>query len=131
MLINARRERFWVKCRFKTEQGIQNFTDAGARAMTAEDPDYQRRDLREAIQRKQYPTWRLEMQIMPFEDAATYRFNPFDLTKVWPHNDYPPIPIGRMVLDRNPENFFAQIEQAAFEPSNMVPGIGPSPDKML
>jgi catalase len=68
---------------------------------------------------------------MPFEDAATYRFNPFDLTKVWPHKDYPPITIGRMVLDRNPENFFAQIEQAAFEPSNMVPGIGPSPDKML
>jgi catalase len=71
------------------------------------------------------------MQIMPFEDAATYRFNPFDLTKIWPHRDYPPITIGRLVLDRNPENFFAQIEQAAFSPANMVPGIGPSPDRML
>ncbi|HEX6480530.1 MAG TPA: catalase, partial [Ktedonobacteraceae bacterium] len=131
MWINANGERFWVKYHFKTEQGIQNFTDAEAKAMTAEDPDYHRRDLRDAIQKKDYPVWRLEMQIMPFEDAATYRFNPFDLTKVWPHKDYPPITIGRMVLDRNPENFFAQIEQAAFEPSNMVPGIGPSPDKML
>ena len=71
------------------------------------------------------------MQIMPFEDAATYRFNPFDLTKVWPHRDYPPITVGRLVLDRNPENFFAQIEQAAFSPANMVSGIGPSPDRML
>ncbi len=131
MWINAKGERFWVQYHFKTEQGIQNFTNAEAQAMKAEDPDYHRRDLWEAIQRKEYPVWRLEMQIMPFEDAATYRFNPFDLTKVWPHKDYPPITIGRMVLDRNPENYFAQIEQAAFEPSNMVPGIGPSPDKML
>ena len=131
MWINAKGQRFWVKYHFKTEQGIANFTDAEAKAMTAEDPDYHRRDLRDAIQRKQYPVWRLEMQIMPFEDAASYRFNPFDLTKVWPHKDYPPITIGRMVLDRNPENFFAQIEQLALEPKNMVPGIGPSPDKML
>src|SRR5438270_328261 len=131
MWINAKGERFWVQYHFKTEQGIQNFTNAEAQAMKAEDPDYHRRDLWEAIQRKEYPSWRLEMQIMPFEDAATYRFNPFDLTKVWPHKDYPPITIGRMVLDRNPENNFAQIEQAAFDPSNMVPGIGPSPDKML
>jgi catalase len=131
MWINAKGERFWVKYHFKTEQGIQNFTDAEAKAMKAEDPDYHRRDMWEAIKRKEYPVWRLEMQIMPFEDAASYRFNPFDLTKVWPHKDYPPITIGRMVLDRNPENYFAQIEQAAFNPSNMVPGIGPSPDKML
>lgn len=131
MWVNARGEKFWVKYHFKTEQGIQNFTDAEAKAMTAEDPDYHRRDLREAIQQKDYPAWRLEMQIMPFEDAASYRFNPFDLTKVWSHADYPPITIGRLVLDRNPENFFAEIEQAAFEPANMVPGIGPSPDKML
>jgi catalase len=131
MWINANGERFWVKYHFKTEQGIQNFTDAEAKAMWAKDLDWHRRDLREAIQRKDYPSWRLEMQIMPFEDAATYRFNPFDLTKVWPHKDYPPITIGRMVLDRNPENFFAQVEQAAFDPSNFVPGIGPSPDKML
>jgi catalase len=131
MWINAQGERFWVKYHFKTEQGIENFTDAEAKAMTAEDVDYHRRDLRAAIEKKEYPAWRLEMQIMPFEDAATYRFNPFDLTKVWPHSDYPPVTIGRLVLDRNPENFFAEIEQAAFEPANMVPGIGPSPDKML
>jgi catalase len=131
MWINADGKRVWVKYHFKTEQGIQNFTAAEAKAMKAEDPDYHRRDLREAIERKEYPAWRLEMQIMPFEDAATYRFNPFDLTKVWPHRDYPPITIGRLVLDHNPENFFAQIEQAAFSPANMVRGIGPSPDRML
>jgi catalase len=131
MWLNEKGEKFWVKYHFKTEQGIENFTDSEAQAMTAEDPDYHRRDLRASIQRKDYPVWRLEMQIMPFDDAATYRFNPFDLTKVWPHSDYPPITIGRLVLDRNPENFFAEIEQASFEPANMVPGIGPSPDKML
>ena len=131
MWINAEGKKFWVKYHFKTEQGVQNFTNDEAIAMTAEDPDYHRRDLRESIAKGDFPAWRLEMQIMPFEDAANYRFNPFDLTKVWPHGDYPLIPIGRMVLDRNPENFFAQIEQAAFEPANMVPGIGPSPDKML
>jgi catalase len=129
--VNAGGERFWVKYHFKTEQGIQNFTDAEAKAMSAEDPDFHRRDLFESIKKGDYPAWRLEMQIMPFEDAASYRFNPFDLTKVWPHGDYPPVTIGRFVLDRNPENFFAEIEQAAFEPANMVPGIGPSPDKML
>lgn len=131
MWVNAAGKRFWVKYHFKTEQGIQNFTDAEATAMTAKDPDYHRRDLRDAIERKDFPAWRLEMQIMPFEDAAKYRFNPFDLTKIWPHSDYPPITIGRLVLDRNPENFFAEIEQASFEPANMVPGIGTSPDKML
>src|SRR5438105_2988312 len=129
--VNAGGERFWVQYHFKTEQGIQNFTDAEAKAMRAEDPDYHRRDLWEAIAKKDYPVWRLEMQIMPYAEAASYRFNPFDLTKVWPHADYPPITIGRMVLDRNPENYFAEIEQAAFEPANLVPGIGPSPDRML
>jgi catalase len=128
---NADGEHFWVKYHFKTGQGIQNFTDAEAKTMTANDPDYHRRDLHQSIQRGDHPVWRLEMQIMPFDDAATYRFNPFDVTKVWPHRDYPPMTIGRLVLNRNPENFFAEIEQAAFEPSNMVPGIGPSPDKML
>jgi catalase len=113
------------------EQGIQNFSDAESRAMRVEDLDYHRRDLFEAIARKDYPAWRVEMQIMPYEDAANYRFNPFDITKVWPHGDYPTIPIGRMVLDRNPENFFAQVEQAGFEVANMVPGIGPSPDRMV
>jgi len=131
MWINAAGKRVWVKYHFKTDQGIQSFTAAEAKAMKAEDPDYHRRDLHQAIERKDYPAWLLEMQIMPFEDAATYRFNPFDLTKVWPHRDYPPITVGRLVLDRNPENFFAQIEQAAFSPANMVSGIGPSPDRML
>jgi catalase len=112
-------------------QGIENFTDAEAKAVVAEDPDFHIRDLFDAMAKGDAPEWRLEMQIMPFEEAADYRFNPFDLTKVWPHGDYPPITIGRMVLDRNPENYFAEVEQAAFEPANMVPGIGPSPDKML
>ena len=99
--------------------------------MTAEDPDFHRRDLREAIASGNAPEWRLEMQIMPFEEAADYRFNPFDLTKVWPHGDYPPIQVGRLVLDRNPANFFAEVEQAGFSPANLVPGTGLSPDKML
>ncbi|MFI5749353.1 catalase [Streptomyces sp. NPDC051644] len=128
---NAAGKKFWVKYHFKTEQGIENFTDAEARAMRAEDLDCHRRDLREAIAREDYPSWRLEMQIMPYEDAADYRFNPFDVTKVWPHEDYPPITVGRLVLDRNPENFFAQIVQASFDVANFVPGIGPSPDRMV
>lgn len=131
MWINAGGERFWVKYHFKTEQGVENFTDAEAKAMSAEDPDYHRRDLFDAIAKRNFPAWQLEMQIMPYDDAAGYRFNPFDLTKVWPHSDYPPITVGRLVLDRNPTNFFAEIEQAAFSPANMVPGIGPSPDRML
>jgi catalase len=128
---NAGGEKFWVKYHFKTEQGIDNFTDAESRAMRVEELDYHRRDLWEAIARKDHPVWRLEMQIMPFEEAANYRFNPFDITKVWPHKDYPMIPVGRMVLDRNPDNFFAQVEQVGFEVSNFVPGIGPSPDRMV
>ena len=131
MWINAGGERFWVKYHFKTEQGIENFTRQDAAAMVAEDLDFHRRDLYETLARGQEAVWRLEMQIMPFEAAADYRFNPFDLTKVWPHSDYEPITIGRLVLNRNPENFFAEVEQAAFEPANMVPGIGPSPDRML
>jgi catalase len=128
---NAGGEKFWVKYHFKTEQGIQNMTDAEARAMHAEDLDFHRRDLREAIARSDYPAWCLEMQIMPYEDAADYRFNPFDVTKTWPHKDYPPVPVGRLVLDRNPENFFAEITQVGFDVANMVPGIGPSPDRMV
>ncbi len=129
--INAGGERFWVKYHFKTVQGPANFTDAEAKAMTAEDPDFHRRDLRQAIAAGDAPEWRLEMQVMPFADAADYRFNPFDLTKVWPHGDYPPITVGRLVLDRNPANFFAEVEQAGFSPANLVPGTGLSPDKML
>ncbi len=129
--INAAGARFWVKYHFKTVQGIENFTDSEARVMTAEDPDFHRRDLFTAIQSGNAPEWRLEMQIMPFDQAADYRFNPFDLTKVWPHEDYPPIQVGRLVLDRNPENFFAEVEQAGFSPANLVPGTGLSPDRML
>jgi catalase len=128
---NSAGKKVWVKYHFKTEQGIQNFTDAEAKVIAGEDPDYHRRDLNMAIAKKDYPSWRLEMQIMPIADAASYRFNPFDLTKVWPHADYPPMTVGRLVLDRNPANFFAEIELAAFQPNNLVPGIGPSPDKML
>ncbi len=129
--VNAAGERFWVKYHFKTVQGVQNFTASEARAMTAEDPDFHRRDLMQAIAGGDAPEWRLEMQVMPFAEAAGYRFNPFDLTKVWPHGDYPPIQVGRMVLDRNPANFFAEVEQAGFSPANLVPGTGLSPDKML
>jgi catalase len=129
--INAASDRYWVKYHFKTVQGIENLTVDEAAAIGAEDPDAHRRDLWNAIASGDAPEWRLEMQIMPFEDAADYRFNPFDLTKIWPHSDYPPITIGRLVLDRNPENHFAEVEQAGFAPSNLVPGIGLSPDKML
>jgi catalase len=129
--INAAGERYWVKYHFKTVQGIESFTLAEADAMVSEDPDFLRRDLWDALAAGDAAEWRLELQIMPFEDAASYRFNPFDLTKVWPHADYPPIEIGRMVLDRNPENHFAEVEQAGFAPARLVPGIGLSPDKML
>ena len=124
-------EKFWVKYHFKTVQGAENFTDVEAKSRVADEPDFHIRDLFDSIAGGDAPEWRLEMQIMPFADAAGYRFNPFDLTKVWPHSDYPPVTVGRMVLDRNPENYFAEVEQAAFEPANMVRGIGPSPDKML
>jgi catalase len=127
---NAAGKKFWVKYHFKSEQGVQNFADAESRAMFA-DLDCHRRDLWDSIVRKDYPAWRLEMQIMPFADAATYRFNPFDITKVWPHKDYPLIPVGHLVLDRNPDNFFAQVTQVAFEVSNFVPGISASPDRMV
>jgi catalase len=131
MWINAGGERFWVKYHFKTDQGIDFWTQSDAEAMAGDNPDYHIESLWKTIKAGQFPSWSLKVQIMPFEDAADYRFNPFDLTKVWPHGDYPLQDVGRMVLDRNPDNYFAQIEQAAFEPANMVPGIGPSPDKML
>jgi catalase len=129
--INAAGARFWVKYHFKAVGGVENFTDADAKAMTAQDPDFHRRELWDTIASGDAPEWRLEMQIMSFDEAEGYRFNPFDLTKVWPHSDYPPITVGRLVLDRNPANFFAEVEQAGFSPANLVPGIGLSPDKML
>ena len=131
MWINDAGERFWVKYHFHTRQGMEFFSNREAQEMAGLDADYHRRDLFDAIARGEHPRWTLSVQVMPYEDAKTYRFNPFDLTKVWPHGDYPLIEVGEMVLDRNPENFFAQIEQAAFSPGNTVPGIGLSPDKML
>ena len=129
MWINAAGQRVWVST-LQDRAGHPELTAAEAKAMKAEDPDYHRRDLYQAIKRKEAPAWRLEMQIMPFEDAATYRFNPFDLTKVWPHRDYPPITIGPSSSTTTPK-LLPEIEQAAFSPANMVPGTGPSPDKML
>ncbi|MBN1678529.1 MAG: catalase [Candidatus Thermoplasmatota archaeon] len=128
---NAKGEQFWVQYHLKTDQGIKNLTKEEADAMRGRDPDHATRDLHDAIARGDYPSWTLEMQIMKAEEAEDYRFDVFDITKVWPHKDYPPIKIGKLVLNRNPVNYFAEVEQAAFSPSNFVPGIGPSPDKML
>jgi catalase len=129
--VNAGGAKHFVKYRWRTQQGIENFSDAEAKDVARDDLDFHRRDLRAAIAAGDHPEWTLTVQLMPFEDAADYRFNPFDLTKVWPHADYPEIEVGRLVLDRNPENFFAEVEQAGFNPSNLVPGTGLSPDKML
>ncbi|KFU78929.1 catalase [Amycolatopsis lurida] len=128
---NAGGEKFWVKYHFKTDQGIGYLAQADADRIAGEDSDYYIRDLFKNIKQGNHPSWTLYVQVMPYAEAADYRFNPFDLTKVWPKGDYPLIKVGRWVLDRNPANYFAEIEQAAFEPSNLVPGIGPSPDKML
>ncbi|WP_209559645.1 catalase [Frigoribacterium sp. PvP032] len=129
--INAAGERSWVKYHFKSDQGNEILTQADADRIAGEDADFHIRDLSAAIEREEFPTWTMSVQVMPYADAASYRFNPFDLTKVWPHSDYPLIEVGTMTLNRNPENYFAQIEQAAFAPSNFVPGIATSPDKML
>ncbi len=131
MWVNAEGEKFWVKYHFKTDQGMDFLTQEDADHLAGTDGDYHQRDLVQAIRDGNHPSWTLYMQIMPFADAETYRFNPFDLTKVWPHSDYPLIEVGRLTLDRNPTDFHTEIEQAAFEPNNLVPGIGPSPDKML
>ena len=131
MWVNASGERSWVKYHFHTDQGVENMTNEEAARLAGADADFHRRDLFDAIAHGDHPSWRMSVQIMPYEDARDYRYNPFDLTKTWPHADYPLIPVGTMTLNRNPENFFAQIEQAAFSPGNVVPGIGFSPDKML
>lgn len=124
-------ERYWVKWHLKTMQGIKCLTDPEAAKIAGEDLDYHRRDLFNSIQKGDFPKWRVQVQIMPEKDALTYPIHPFDLTKVWPHKDYPLIDVGILELNRNPENYFAEVEQAAFEPGNMPPGIGASPDKML
>lgn len=128
---NAKGEIFWVQYHFKTEQGVQNLTREEATRLAGEDPNHATRDLFESIADKKYPSWRVCMQIMPADDARNYRWNIADITKVWPHADYPEIEIGRMILNRNPNNYFAEVEQSAFSPGNFVPGIGASPDKML
>lgn len=129
--INEQGEAVWVKYHFKTEQGIQNLRREEAVRIAGEDPDYTTRDLFEAIEKGDYPAWTLYVQIMPLQDADTYRFDPFDVTKVWSQKDYPLIPVGRIVLNRNPKNYFAEVEQATLSPANVVPGISFSPDKML
>jgi catalase len=129
--INAKNERVWVKFHFKSQQGIKNHTNAEAAALIGSDRETHQRDLYEAIERKEYPRWTLYVQIMPEADADKTPYNPFDLTKVWPHKDYPLIEVGVLELNRNPDNYHAQVEQAAFSPANVVPGIGHSPDKML
>jgi catalase len=130
-LINGKNERFWVKFHFKTMQGIQCLTDGEAAKIVGDDRESHQRDLFQAIERGDFPKWRFCVQIMPEKEAEKTPYNLFDLTKVWPHKDYPLIEVGIMELNRNPENYFAEVEQAAFEPSNIVPGIGFSPDKML
>jgi len=130
-LINSKNQLFYVKWHFKTKQGIKNFTHEQAEDMKGKDPDYAQRDLFNAIAKGDFPKWRVCIQIMPENEADAYHINPFDLTKVWPQKDYPLVEVGELVLDRNPVNYFAEVEQAAFEPRNIVPGMGFSPDKML
>jgi len=129
--INAENERTWVKFHFKTQQGIKNLTDSESAQLIANDRESSQRDLFEAIEKKDYPRWTMYVQIMPEKDAAKLPYNPFDLTKVWPKKDYPLIEVGTLELNRNPENYFAEVEQSAFNPANVVPGISFSPDKML
>lgn len=129
--INAAGDLFWVKYHFHSQQGEKNITSAKAEQIVGADTDYYLRDLHTAIDREDFPKWTVSVQVIPYEDAKTYRFNIFDLTKTVSHRDYPLIKVGEFVLDRNPGNYFAEIEQAAFEPSNLVPGIDVSPDKML
>ncbi|WP_394561757.1 catalase [Aquipseudomonas alcaligenes] len=130
-LINAANERHWVKFTWKSQQGIRNLSDAEARQVVAGDRESSQRDLFENIEQGNFPRWTFYVQVMPEKDAGSYTINPFDLTKVWPHKDYPLIEVGVLELNRNPENVFAEVEQAAFNPAHVVPGIGFSPDKML
>jgi Catalase len=130
-MVNGSGERFFVKYHFKTKQGIKNLTPAKAQELAGSDPDYAQRDLFEAIERGEFPKWKVSVQVMPESESNNYKINPFDLTKVWPHKDYPLIEVGELELNQNPDNYFADVEQAAFSPSSVVPGLGFSPDKML
>ncbi|HEE8950066.1 TPA: catalase [Providencia rettgeri] len=129
--INSNNERFWVKFHFRCQQGIQNLSDEQAEQLVGKDRESSQRDLFESIEKGDFPRWNLQVQIMPEKEASQVPYNPFDLTKVWPHKDYPLIDVGYFELNRNPDNYFADVEQAAFSPANVVPGIGFSPDRML
>ncbi|SFT65353.1 catalase [Pseudovibrio denitrificans] len=129
--INADNERYWVKFHFETQQGIKNLTDEEAAQIVAHDRESHQRDLYDSIENGDFPKWKLSVQIMPEKEAGNYHINPFDLTKVWPKSDYPLIEVGVLELNRNPENYYAEVEQASFAPSTVVPGISFSPDKML
>ena len=130
-LISADMKRYWVKFHFKTQQGIKCLTDEEAEKVIGKCRESNQRDLYDSIEAGDFPRWNLQIQVVPEEAAAKFPFNPFDLSKVWPHSDYPLIDVGVLELNRNPENYFADVEQAAFNPANIVPGIGFSPDKML
>ena len=130
-LFNHKNEKVWVKFHLKTMQGIKNITDQEAEEIVGKDRESHQRDLYESIERKEFPRWEMSIQIMTEEQAANCPFNPFDITKVWPHGDYPTMEVGILELNRNPENYFADVEQAAFAPANIVPGIGYSPDRLL
>ncbi|WAA12246.1 catalase [Fervidibacillus halotolerans] len=129
--VNEKGEAVWIKYHFKTDQGLKNMDPDLAVKIAGENPDYHIQDLYNAIEKGDFPSWTLYVQIMPYEDAKTYKWNPFDVTKIWSHKDYPLIEVGKMVLNRNPINYFAEVEQAAFSPGTLVPGVEPSPDKML
>lgn len=129
--IDKDNNRTWVKFHLETQQGIKNLTDEEAAAIVARDRESHQRDLYEAIERGDFPRWKFRIQLMTEEQADNYRINPFDLTKVWPHGDFPLMDVGILELNRNPENYFAEVEQAAFNPMNVIDGIGFSPDKML
>ncbi|XP_075229939.1 catalase [Lycorma delicatula] len=130
-LVNDSGEPVYCKFHYKTNQGIKNLPADKANDLSASDPDYSIRDLYNAISRGEFPQWNFSIQVMTYQQAETWKFNPFDLTKVWPHSEFPLIPVGKLVLDRNPSNYFTDVEQIAFSPSHLVPGIEPSPDKML
>lgn len=129
--VNKDGQAVYVKFHYKTNQGIKNLEVSRADELAGSDPDYATRDLHNAIARGEFPQYNMSIQVMTFEQAEKFKYNPFDLTKVWPQSEYPLIPVGKMVLDRNPTNYFAEVEQIAFAPSHLVPGIEPSPDKML
>jgi len=130
-LVNAQAQGVWVKFHWVCDQGVKNLSASEADKLASDDPDYAIRDLYNSIANGQFPSWSLKIQVMTEQEAAKFRFNPFDLTKIWPHSEFPLIPVGKMVLNRNPENYFAEVEQIAFAPSHFVPGIEASPDKML